>query len=80
MLLGLYCVSAHDIVSEAEVSETDGSKNVQPPVRSSPVLVQSFLLAGLLALVAAVSDLVVNFGSNFVLQLQNVLKGHVGEF
>lgn len=50
------------------------------PVRSSPVLVQSFLLlAGLLALVAAVSDLVVNFGSNFVLQLQNVLKGHVGE-
>lgn len=48
--------------------------------RRSPVLVQSSLLAALSALLVAVGDLVVNFGSHFVLQLHDVLKGHVGKF
>ena len=49
--------------------------------RCSPVLVQSLLLAALVTLaVVAVGDLVVNFGSDFVLQLHDVLKGHVGQF
>ena len=46
--------------------------------RRSPVLVEASLLAALVTLVAAVSLLVVNFGSHFVLQLHDVLKRHVG--
>lgn len=48
-----------------------------------PVLIQTLLLLLLLAslwLLAAVGDLVEDPGSNFALQLQDVLKRHVGEF
>lgn len=49
-------------------------------VLDSPVLVQSLRVAVPSAPPAAVGDLVVDFGSHFVLQLQDVLKGHGGQF
>lgn len=44
---------------------------------ASPVLVDTFLVAAARSDFAAVFDLVVNFGSHFVLQLHDVLERHV---
>lgn len=56
------------------------------PSRLLPVLVLTLLPALVVAdattaaATPAVSHLVVDFGSDSVLQLQDVLKGHVGKF
>lgn len=54
------------------------------PSRLLPVLVLTRLpalaVADATTATPAVSHLVVDFGSDSVLQLQDVLKGHVGEF
>lgn len=61
-----------------------GSASHPIPSRQLPVLVLTLLpalaVADATTATAAISHLVVDFGSDLVLQLQDVLKGHVGEF